>query len=227
MLAIRHFRRAQHPMLDLAPFGIQTFRASMLGGSLSRMGISTMPFLLPLFFQLGLGLDAFHSGLWLLVMFAGNLGMKAVTIRTLRRYGYRTVMLWNGVAASICIASWTLVSSSTPVWVLVPLLFLSGTTRSLQFTSVSTLALSDIPEKQIRDANGLFNVISQISMAAGITLGAIALRVGESLPDSVRFGASTFEYKIAFVIAALVALAGLWPIHRLPAGAADHFVGRK
>ncbi|WP_394787157.1 MFS transporter [Rhodoferax sp.] len=225
--ALRHFRRAASPMLDLAPMRIATFRAAMVGGSVSRIGISSLPFLLPLMFQLGLGLDAFHSGLWLLVMFAGNLAMKTVTTPTLRRFGYRRVMLWNGLLAVLCLVAWALVGPATPYAALVPMLFASGMTRSMQFTSLGTIAFADMPERQMGDANGLFNVVSQVSMAAGITLGAMGIRLGETLSGMLHFAVPAVEYKVAFVIAAAVTLAGLLDILRLPPGAGDHFVARK
>lgn len=225
--ALRHFRRSASPMLDLAPMRIPTFRAVMLGGSFSRMGISSLPFLLPLMFQLGLGMDALHSGLWLLVMFAGNLAMKSVTTPILRRFGYRPVMLWNGLLAGLCLAAWALVGPATPAAVLVPMLFVSGMTRSMQFTCLGTIAYADVPERQMADANGLFNVVSQVSMAAGITLGAMSIRLGQELSGSLGLATSAFEYKLAFVVAATVALAGLLDTLRLPQGAGDHFVARK
>ena len=225
--AVRHFHRAASPMLDLAPMQIPTFRAAMVGGSISRMGISSLPFLLPLMFQLGLGMDALHSGLWLLVMFAGNLAMKTVTTPILRRFGYRPVMLWNGLLAALCLAAWALVGPATPAAVLVPMLFISGMTRSMQFTSLGTIAFADVPERQMADANGLFNVISQVSMAAGITLGAMAIRLGQGLKAPLGVGTSAFEYKLAFGVAATFALAGLLDTLRLPHGAGDHFIARK
>ena len=41
---------------------IPTFRASVVGGSLFRVGIGALPFLLPLMFQIGFGLSPLQSG---------------------------------------------------------------------------------------------------------------------------------------------------------------------
>ncbi len=73
---MRHARRTQHPLLDLSVLRVPTFAAVMAGGSVFRVTISTVPFLLPLLFQVGFGLDAFHSGLLVLATFLGNIGMK-------------------------------------------------------------------------------------------------------------------------------------------------------
>jgi len=60
LLAVRHLKQTPHPLIDLAPARIATMRVALRGGSFYRTAISSAPFLLPLFFQLGLGYDAFH-----------------------------------------------------------------------------------------------------------------------------------------------------------------------
>jgi len=98
--------------------------------------------------------------------------------------------------------------------------------RSMQFTSLGTIAFADISDKRIADANGLFNVVNQVSLAAGITLAAMAVRLGEGIAGKVLPGVVAGEYKIAFIVAALVTLLGLIDVLRLPPGAGDHFLGR-
>ncbi|HEY5049816.1 MAG TPA: MFS transporter, partial [Acidothermaceae bacterium] len=50
-LAVRHLRRTEHPLVELASLRIPTFRVTALGGSLFRLAIGAVPFLLPLMFQ--------------------------------------------------------------------------------------------------------------------------------------------------------------------------------
>jgi len=226
VVSIRHFARAAHPMLDLAPLQTATFKASMRGGSISRMAIGSAPFLLPLMFQVGFGYDAFKSGLLLLIVFAGNLGMKAVTTPILRRFGYRRVMLWNGAFCVLSLAACAALQPDTPFALFAVILFIGGMTRSMQFTALGTIAFADVPKAQMSDANGLFNTVSQIAMAAGITLGAMSARAGEVI--SVKFGLSgvAMDYRIAFLFTAVVALIGLIDMVRLPQGAGDHFLAK-
>ena len=66
LFALRHFRRTRWPMVRLDALKIPTFRVTMYGGSLFRASISAVPFLLPLLFQVGFGMDPFHSGLLVL-----------------------------------------------------------------------------------------------------------------------------------------------------------------
>lgn len=206
LLAWRHFRRSEGPMIDLAPLDVPTFRIAVRGGSLSRMAIGSAPFLLPLLFQLGFGYDAFHSGLLLLAVFAGNLGMKTLTTRVLGWFGYRNVLIWNGVIVAATLAGCGLLRADTSLAITIPLLFAGGLARSMQFTALATIAFSDIPKPQMSDANSLFNTISQVSTAAGITLGAIGIKAGEWAAGASSLPQADLAYRFAFPLVALLAL---------------------
>ena len=55
---VLHARQASFPLLRLALFRVRTFRISVIGGFITRLGIGGLPFLLPLLYQLGLSLPA-------------------------------------------------------------------------------------------------------------------------------------------------------------------------
>ena len=92
-------RRA--PLLNLDCSRSRRSASPSAGGSLFRISISVSPFLLPLMFQVGFGLDAFQSGLLMLGLFAGNLGMKSITTPVLRRFGFRPVLIVNGMLTAV------------------------------------------------------------------------------------------------------------------------------
>ncbi|HZV11134.1 MAG TPA: MFS transporter [Novosphingobium sp.] len=223
---LRHFRRAAAPMIGLGPWAIRTFRMSQRGGSLFRMAIGAAPFLLPLMFQIGFGYDAFHAGLLVLAVFAGNLSTKTVTTQILRRFGYRPVLAVNGTLCAATLGACALLSPATPTWVVVAILFASGCTRSMQFTAINTVAFADVPRAQMADANGLSNTLGQLTMAAGITLGAMSVHGGGALAARLGWQAQGADYRIAFLAIAAVALAAVIDALRLPRGAADHFISR-
>ena len=102
-------------------------------------------------------------------------------------------------------------------------------TRSLQFTALGTLEFADVPVRQMADANSLFNVVAQLSMAAGtpfITPRAISLRLGEAFCATLDDRTATGTYAVAFVVTAVRPLVGLLDAVRLPLGAGDRFVAR-
>ncbi|MBK4346000.1 MFS transporter, partial [Enterobacter hormaechei] len=61
--AERRFKRPTWTIIRLDGMQVPTFRVSLFGGALFRASISAVPFLLPLMFQVGFRIDAFHSGL--------------------------------------------------------------------------------------------------------------------------------------------------------------------
>jgi EmrB/QacA subfamily drug resistance transporter len=217
LLALRwHCQRSAAPLLDFSMLRIRSYRTTIVGGSLLRAAINTTPFLLPLMFQLGMGLDAFNSGLLLLTLFAGNLGMKMVTSSTLRRFGFRTTLLFSGLALvllTLLIAAFG-PATSWPWMVLV--LLLSGMARSMTFTTLSTLAFVDVPPAQMSHANTLFNMLLRMAYGFGIAIAAIALRLAERwLPAA----SPLTHYHFAFVILAGLTLLALWDVWQLPANA--------
>ena len=76
---------------------LPTFRASLVGGFLFRIGVGAMPFLLPLLLQVGFDLTPFQSGLITFTSTMGALFMKAAAPRMLKRFGFRNVLIWNAI----------------------------------------------------------------------------------------------------------------------------------
>jgi len=217
--AVRHLRRAQAPMISLDALDVRTFAVTVWGGSFFRMGITAIPFLLPLMFQIGFGASAFEAGLMLMAVFAGNLAMKPMTTAVLRRFGFRSVLVGNGLVNTAAIAACALLSPAMPLWLVYAVLFIGGMARSMQFTALNTIAFSDIPSTGMASANTLFSTVFQLALGLGIALGAIAWRIGESVTVSAD---PAMPFRIAFLIVAAIALIGVWDSWRLDPTAGDH-----
>lgn len=213
---LRHFRRAQWPMIRLDALQVPTFRVTMYGGSLFRASISAVPFLLPLLFQVGFGMDPFHAGLLVLAVFAGNLTIKPATTPLIRWLGFKKLLLINGALNVLALLACAFLTSATPVWLTFVVLFLGGVFRSVQFTGVSTLAFADVPSPQMSYANTLFSTATQLAVGLGITLGAIGIRIGEHVSEWLHItGVEGISFRLAFVFIALICLVGLFDTLRL------------
>ncbi|PLM77811.1 MFS transporter, partial [Klebsiella pneumoniae] len=209
LYSIRHFRRAAAPMVRLDALQVPTFRVTMYGGSLFRASISAVPFLLPLLFQVGFGMDPFHSGLLVLAVFVGNLTIKPATTPLIRWLGFRRLLLINGALNVCSLLACALLTPQTPVWAIMLILYLGGVFRSIQFTGVSTLAFADVPAAQMSDANTLFSTASQLAVGLGITLGAIGIRLGEQVGDWLHLTELPgISFRLSFVFIALICLVG-------------------
>jgi hypothetical protein len=118
-------------------------------------------------------------------------------------------------ALPISLFACALLTPSTPVALTAALLVVSGAARSMQFTSLNTLAFVDVPKPEMSAANTLFSVIQQISVGLGVALGAIALRAAEA--SGLAGGSIVAEYQIAFAllgVAALISLVDYLPLRR-------------
>ena len=214
--ALRHFQRARWPMIRLDAMQVPTFRVTMYGGSLFRASISAVPFLLPLMFQVGFGMDPFHAGLLVLAVFVGNLTIKPATTPLIRWLGFKKLLLINGALNVLALLACAFITPTTPVWVIFVVLYLGGVFRSVQFTGVSTLAFADVPSAQMSYANTLFSTATQLAVGLGITLGAIGIRLGEKASDWLALdGVPGISFRLAFVFIALICLVGMADTFRL------------
>lgn len=218
-----HSRRAPSPILDLTLFGIPTFRYALVGALLFRIGLGATPFLLPLLLQLGFGLSPFHSGLVTFASAIGAIAMKFVATPTIRRFGFRNILLWNGLIASFFMALPAFFTMATPLLLITLLLFVGGFFRSLQFTSINALSFAEIPPSRLSDATTLTSVTQQLSLSVGISVGAIVLEITTRFSGG-EITASSFWP--AFVVVGVVMLSSLASFSRLTSNAGDELSGR-
>lgn len=220
---VRHARRHPHPLLRLELLRIPTFRAGVLGGSLFRIGIGATPFLLPLMLQLGFGLDPLQSGLVTFTSTAGAMVMKALAPRILNRFGFRRVLVWNGLAASLMLCGFGLFRADTPYPLMVGVLLASGFLRSLQFTSINAIAYADIDQPRMSQASSLAAMAQQIALALGITIGGYALSLAERLTGQPDAAAINFTF--AFLTVGLISLASVFQMRKLAPDAGAEMAG--
>lgn len=195
---VRHLRRAEHPVVSLAPLAHRTFRvATATGGTYTSMCIQATPFLLPLAFQLALGRSAVDAGALLLPYFLGNLGMKSVTTPILLRLGFRRVLVAAGACNAAAIAAFALVGPHTPWLPLVALLVFAGSVRSMLMTAVNTLMFADVPPQERAAASGLATVSMQVAGALGVAAGAIVLALSQAAHGHAHLGLEDFHAAFA------------------------------
>ncbi len=168
-----HAAHTPHPLLRLALFRVRTFRVSVLGGFVTRLGIGGLPFLLPLLYQLGLGMPAWQSGLMMMPAAAAAMLMKAVSSVLLRRLGYRRVLIVNTLLIGCTISLYTLVAPGTPVATIVLIGLALGLFNSLQFSSMNSMAYADIDEADSSMASTLASTFQQMSMSFGLACGSL------------------------------------------------------
>jgi EmrB/QacA subfamily drug resistance transporter len=226
-VAVVHLLRASSPLLDLRILRIGSFRVTAAGGSVYRMVIVAIPFLLPLMFQLGFGWNAAQAGLVIIALFAGNVGIKPVTTPLMRRFGLRTVLLAAIPASVLCLLGIALLTPSTPLPLLIAVLALSGVFRSIGFSAYNSLAFADVEPDRMTPANTLMTTLQELGGGLGVAVGALLLRLGEPVTTAVGLpDDTTSPYRVAFVLLAVLLLVPIVEVIGLPRSAGAAVTGR-
>ncbi|MET0858875.1 MAG: DHA2 family efflux MFS transporter permease subunit [Telluria sp.] len=168
-----HASKIEYPLLRLTLFRIRTFRVAVLGGFVTRLGVGGLPFLLPLLYQIGLGLPAWKSGLLMMPTALAAMGMKLISARLLARFGYRQVLIVNTVFIGVTIGLFALVKPGTPLALIVTLGLMQGFFNSLQFSSMNTLAYADVAPDDSSMASTMSSSFQQLSMSFGLATGSL------------------------------------------------------
>jgi hypothetical protein len=223
-LYVRHALHARAPVLDLTLLAIPTFHASVTGGFLFRVGIGAWPFLMPLMLQLGLKMNPFQSGL---ITFAGSMGamaMKPVIAPLLKRLGFKNILVPNAVISGALLAACAGFSESTPLTVMFAILLIGGFFRSLEFTSINTIAYAEIPSHRMSKATSLVSVMQQVSISSGVALGALAVEA--TLRFSGHSELTTADFRPAFLLVGAISASAAFIFMRLHRDAGAEMANR-
>ena len=205
-----HARQTPYPLLRLALFRLRTFRVSVVGGFITRLGIGGMPFMLPLLYQVGLGLPAWQSGLLMMPVAIAAMGMKFASSRLLARFGYRRVLIVNTVMIGLIVGLFALVAPTTPIPLIVLLGLAMGFFNSLQFSSMNSMAYADIEESDSSMASTIASSLQQMSMSFGLACGSLVTGwfLGD-LPQTDRVAVTTALHHAFLVLGGLTILSSL------------------
>jgi len=217
-------RRIKAPVLDFSLLEIPTFRASIIGGFLFRLGVGALPFLLPLMLQTGFGFNPLQSGLVTFAAAVGALSMKAVAAPLIRQFGFRTILVSNALISSVFLAACAAFTPSTPVLVMVAVLLIGGFFRSLQFTASNTIAYADIDPRRMSRATAMTSVGQQLSLATGVAVGAFVVEMTLDWTGGSTLTAADFAP--AFIVVSVISAMSALVFTRLPANAGAEMSGR-
>jgi EmrB/QacA subfamily drug resistance transporter len=225
--AVLYLLRVPRPLLDLRILRIRTYRVTALGGSAFRAVISATPFLLALFFQLGFGWTAARAGLVVVALFFGNVAIKPTTTSLMRRLGIRSVLLGAIATSASCLLGMAFLQPTTPLPLLLVLLVLSGTSRSIGFTAYNSVAFADVQPEQMTHANTLMSTVQELGAGLGVAIGALLVSLGGSLAGILGLGTGADEpFRVAFVILAVLLALPVIEGLMLPRTAGNMVTGR-
>ena len=222
---VAHARRHVRPIIDFTLLRIPTFAVAVCAGTLFRIGIGAVPFLLPMMLQLTFGQSAAQSGL---ITFASSLGalvMKPAATTALRRLGFRDTLVYNGVLSAVLLSLCAWFSPNWPVFLIYTALLTGGFFRSLQFTAYNALAYADVPRERMSSATGFYSAMQQISLTIGVSVAAASLTVTMALTDHdlPLLG----DFSVAFLVVSFISLSAAPFALAMPRGAATELSGHR
>ncbi|PKH20140.1 multidrug transporter subunit MdtD [Enterobacterales bacterium CwR94] len=186
LLYLLHARRNDNALFSLQLFENKTFSIGLFGSFTGRIGSGMLPFMTPLFLQLGLGFSPFHAGLMMIPMVLGNMGMKRIVVQIVNRFGYRNVLVGSTLALALVVVLFPLVALLGWTLLLPVVLFLQGMINAIRFSTMNTLTLKTLPDTLASSGNSLLSMVMQLSMSIGVTVAGLLLGAfgHQALPDS-------------------------------------------
>src|SRR6201994_1171354 len=224
-LYVFHARRTGSPVLDFSLLRLPTLRAAIIGGFMFRLGIGSLPFLLPLMMQVGFGLSPFQSGLVTFGSAVGAMGMKTLAARILRTFGFRNMMTVNALISAFFLAACALFTSATPLLLILLILVVGGFFRSLEFTAINTVAYAEVEAGQMSRATTIVSVNQQLAVSAGVAVGAFFVEATLWVRHLTELSADVFAP--AFLVVSLVSAGSSWFFWQMPSDAGHEISGRK
>ena len=199
-----HSRGHAYPILDFRLMRIPTFRISMLAGSLSRIAVGAVPFLLPMMLQLGFGDSPAQSGVITLAGSIGALMMRPVAPQLLRRLGFRNTLIWVGLLSTVLLAVSAAFRPDWPIIAIYAVLIGVGFLQSLQFMGYNTVAYADVPRSQMSSATSFYTTFQQIALTLGIGVSAATLAASVAITGHSR--PLPIDFSVAYIVVASIAL---------------------
>lgn len=202
-------RNGQQPLFGLDLFMVRTFRVGLLGNLLTRLGMSAIPFLLPLLLQVVLGYSPSQAG-WMLAPIAiGSLVIKPLVTRIVRYFGYRRTLVVNTTIIGLNIMLLSQYNQHTPLWLSIPLLTFMGACNSLQFSAMNTISIARLRPYQTSSGNSLLSANQQLAISFGIGLGASVLHL--LTPARASLAQTQVAFSHAFLLLGILTiLSGLY-----------------
>jgi len=225
-IAVLHARRTPTPLVPLTALRHATFATISFGaGFLARIPFMAQAFVLPLFFQLGFCLDAFHTGILLLAQNAGDLVLKPVAGKALRWRGFRTALTSGTLTMTLSIVACAFLTADMPLWAMAGALFAVGMARSVLFTAMMSLNFADVAEEEMSGATVLNNLANSLTAAVAISLAALMLNLGTAWHVDQLWALG--EFRIPMLVLAAVGAPAVLLFARLPRNAGAEVSGHR
>lgn len=213
-LYYRHAKKQDNPIFPLELFMVRTFRVGFLGNLATRLGISSIPLLIPLMIQIAYGQSAVVSGWIVAPMAITAMFGKSAVIKILNRFGYRKTLMFNTFLIGTLICLMAIPGINTSIYWFIPLILVLGFFNSIQFTSMNTISISDLRDSHTSSGNSLISVNQQIAIGFGIAFGLIILKLFEGDTQLIK-GNIHNAFRYTFLVMGILTILSGFVFRRL------------
>ena len=213
-LYYRHAKKEENPIFPLELFMVRTFRVGFLGNLATRLGISSIPLLIPLMIQIAYGQSAVVSGWIVAPMAITAMFGKSAVIKILNRFGYRKTLMFNTFLIGTLICLMAIPGINTSIYWFIPLILVLGFFNSIQFTSMNTISISDLRDSHTSSGNYLISVNQQIAIGFGIAFGLIILKLFEGDTQLIK-GNIHNAFRYTFLVMGILTILSGFVFRRL------------
>lgn len=210
----RHASKTEHPIFPLNLFQVRTFRVGILGNLATRLGISSVPLLLPLMIQIAYGASAVVSGWIVAPMALTAMFGKSSVIKILNRFGYRKTLMINTFIIGFLICCLAIPGIQTSIWWFVPIIAVMGFFNSIQFTSMNTISLADLRNSHTSSGNSLIAVNQQLAIGFGIAFGLVVLKLFENNAN-LNYENTHRAFRYTFIVMGILTILSGFVFRRL------------
>ena len=172
-----HAHTHQNALFRSRLFKSKIYTIGILGNFFARFSSNAVPFILPLMLQVAFKMEPFMTGVMMTPIVIGSLVSKPIIRPILQRTGYRAILIVNTLLIGICIAGFSLHTADTPTWIRALHFFAFGVINSLQFVSMNTFTLKDLPQQDASSGNSFLSMIMMLSMSIGIAVAGTLLNM--------------------------------------------------
>jgi hypothetical protein len=205
-----HAARTPRPLFPLRLFGVHSYRVGVLGNLFARIGSSSMPFLIPLLLQLGLGYSPMDAGMMMIPVVIAGMASKRLVVPLVGRLGYRRVLIGNTLLVGLAMASFALVGPGEPTWLRILQLGFFGLVNSLQFTAMNTVTLSELDGDLASSGNSLLSMVMMLASSLGVATAGGLLAAFSSSSATAHGPAVLPAFHATFLCVGLVTVLSAW-----------------
>ena len=188
---VRISRKGRTPLLTLDLFANKRFMAGILALFAVSLALTGFIFLLPVFYQSVLNLDAFHSGLANLPLSLALLVVAPLAAILSKKIAPKHLVI-TGMALTTIAVYWVsqVFNVNATVWTFTPGLLLFGAGMGLVQSQINNLTLSAVPISEAGEASGLSTTTRQLGSTLGsailgtVLLAAIPLNMHTGVQNS-------------------------------------------